>query len=109
MKRRDLFGMRKCATGLAGFFVLTVSLLAGSAGGDVAPDPDSWGTDEEFVDPTQTCQGDVVPNGVVDVADLVVVLASWGDCPGCPGDASGDGVVDVEDLLLVMSWWGPCE
>ena len=47
---------------------------------------------------------------VVDVADLLVVLAGWGPCPGgfeaCPGDTDGDASVSVDDLLGVLAAWG---
>ena len=58
-----------------------------------------------------TCMGDVVPDGEVNCLDLLLVLATWGDCPtdtGCLADVNGDGVVDVEDLLAVLAAWGPC-
>jgi hypothetical protein len=54
------------------------------------------------------CPGDANGDGVVDVADLVIVLLHWGVCPGpddCPGDVNGDGTVDVGDLLLVITSW----
>jgi len=51
---------------------------------------------------------DVDLDGVVDVNDLVAVLAAWGPCPGCPADLNDDGVVDVQDQLFVLAGWGPC-
>ena len=29
--------------------------------------------------------------------------------PGCPGDLNWDGVVDVDDLLILLANWGPCD
>ncbi|MHC4948140.1 MAG: S8 family serine peptidase, partial [Planctomycetota bacterium] len=52
-----------------------------------------------------TLPGDVNGDGVVDVSDLLDVLAAWGPCPGCPEDTNGDGVVDVTDLLQVLADW----
>jgi hypothetical protein len=49
--------------------------------------------------------GDVNGDGVVDVLDLLEVLAAWGPCPGCPADINGDGVVNVLDLLEVLANW----
>jgi len=49
---------------------------------------------------------DVTLDGIVDVLDLLGVLADWGPCPGCPTDITGDGVVDVLDLLEVLAQWG---
>lgn len=42
-------------------------------------------------------------NGVVDGADLGLLLAAWGT-PG-PGDLNGDGVVDGADLGLLLASW----
>lgn len=64
-----------------------------------------------------TCPADItgpggLPDGVVDVVDLLFLLALWGG-PGC-ADFTGpvpnvpDGVVDVLDLLGVLAAWGPC-
>jgi len=53
---------------------------------------------------------DLNGDGVVDGADLGILLAAWGDCPAegdCPADLNGDGVVDGEDLGALLSAWGP--
>jgi hypothetical protein len=50
--------------------------------------------------------GDLDGNGLVDVNDLLVIIAGWGTCSGeCPADLSGDGVVNVSDILLLLSFW----
>jgi hypothetical protein len=57
----------------------------------------------------ETCGADINCDGVVDVTDLLAVIAAWGDCPeeaACPEDINGDGVVDVTDLLAVIAGWG---
>ena len=56
------------------------------------------------------CIADVVPDGVVNSADLGVILAGWGPCTGstCFGDINRDGQVDSTDLGIVLSAWGPC-
>ena len=38
---------------------------------------------------------------------LLILLAAWGECPATPciGDLDGNGVVDVADLLLLLSNW----
>ena len=56
---------------------------------------------------TVGCPADVVPDSVVDVLDLLDVLAAWG-ATGGPEDINGDGIVNVLDLLEVLSSWGPC-
>ncbi len=54
--------------------------------------------------------GDVTGDGSVGLADLLLVLSSWGlVCPpddACPGDADDDGLVGLADLLMVLSNWG---
>jgi len=52
------------------------------------------------------CPADTTGDELVDVLDLLEVLATWGTCEGCPGDTDGNGVVDVLDLLEVLSNWG---
>jgi hypothetical protein len=57
------------------------------------------------------CHGDINGDGVVDVSDLLALLAAWGPCAdpnNCPADINGDGVVDVTDLLALLSAWGDC-
>lgn len=49
--------------------------------------------------------GDINGDGVVDVADLLLLLGAWGACPGCSEDLNGDDVVDVQDLLLLLANW----
>ncbi|MHC4947849.1 MAG: hypothetical protein ACYTG1_06260 [Planctomycetota bacterium] len=46
------------------------------------------------------------PNDLVDVSDLLEVLAQWDTTGGC--DADGSGSVDVGDLLAVLAVWGTC-
>jgi hypothetical protein len=57
-----------------------------------------------------SCPADVTLDGVVDSADLGVVLAGWGPCTGsnCFGDINRDGQVDSSDLGFVLSAWGGC-
>ena len=52
--------------------------------------------------------GDVNGDGVVDVLDLLLVLAAWGQTgdPGfIPEDVEEDGIIDVLDLLKVLGCW----
>jgi len=54
--------------------------------------------------------GDVNDDGTVDTADLLLLLAAWGECASggapCPADFNGDGFVDTTDLLLLLGNWG---
>jgi hypothetical protein len=51
-----------------------------------------------------------LPDGVVDVTDLLYVIIDWGDCSlaACLGDINDNALVNVDDLLLVVNTWGPC-
>jgi subtilisin family serine protease len=52
--------------------------------------------------------GDVDRNGVVNGADLAIVLGSWGPCPpeaSCDADVDRSGAVDGVDLSLVLGGW----
>jgi hypothetical protein len=54
---------------------------------------------------------DINGDGVVDVVDFLILLASWGPCPeppdSCNADCNGDGEVNVNDFLAVLANWGP--
>jgi len=54
------------------------------------------------------CPGDLNCDGVVNGADLLIMLSSWGPCAGCPGDLNNDGVINGADLLIMLSSWGGC-
>lgn len=50
--------------------------------------------------------GDLDDNGVVDAADLAILLGAWGvDCDGCSEDIDGSGTVDGADLALLLGAW----
>ncbi|HMN96053.1 MAG TPA: multiheme c-type cytochrome [Phycisphaerales bacterium] len=51
-----------------------------------------------------TNPADLNGDGVVDGADLGLLLGAWGT-PG-PGDINGDGIVDGADLGLLLGAWG---
>jgi len=54
-----------------------------------------------------TCVGDLNGDGVVDGADLGILLAAWGS--GDPlADLNGDRLVDGADLGTLLAAWGPC-
>ncbi len=61
---------------------------------------------EGFFEITGPVAGDVNGDGVVNVTDLLAVMASWGLCDGpCSADLNGDLQVDVTDLLMVIANW----
>ena len=51
---------------------------------------------------------DIVPDGIVDGADLSQILAEWGPCDPWrnPADTNNDGNVDAFDLSEVLAEWG---
>jgi hypothetical protein len=52
--------------------------------------------------------GDLNGDGVVNVLDLLIVVAEWGPCTGsCDSDLNGDSDVNVLDLLIVIANWTP--
>jgi hypothetical protein len=73
---------------------------------------------------TTICYGDLDDSGSITAADLLLLLAAWGPCPGpyvaevpgvylCPEDLTGpgglvDGWVGVPDLLLILGAWDGC-
>ncbi|MCI0364044.1 MAG: dockerin type I domain-containing protein [Phycisphaerales bacterium] len=50
--------------------------------------------------------GDVTGDGVVNIDDLLAVIAAWGSIGPNAADVTGDGQVNVHDLLMVISNWG---
>jgi len=55
------------------------------------------------------CAGDLNLDGLVNGADLGIMLSSWGPCgTNCPYDINADGQVNGADLGLVLSAWGAC-
>ena len=57
--------------------------------------------------PGSRCAADLDGDGLVDGADLTMLLASWGgESPD--GDIDGDGSVDGADLTELLASWGAC-
>lgn len=57
------------------------------------------------------CPSDIAPpsgDGIVNAADLLAVINSWGACAACPADINHDNNVNAADLLAVINAWGPC-
>jgi hypothetical protein len=52
---------------------------------------------------------DVNMDGYVDIFDVNLVSAHWGDtgAPGIPGDANYDGIVDIFDVNSISANWSP--
>jgi hypothetical protein len=51
--------------------------------------------------------GDVDGDGIVNTADLLLLLADWGCADAyCPGDLNEDGTTNTADLLTLLADWG---
>ncbi len=65
--------------------------------------------DMAVIDLVPSIPGDLNDDGVVGVADLLILLANWGPCPDCndcPADIDGNCTVGVGDLLILLANWG---
>ena len=69
----------------------------------------------QLFDAARTADGDIEPglargdfnlDGVIDVTDLLNLLAAWGVCSGCVQDTDDDGLVNITDLLTLLGNWG---
>ena len=103
------------ATGIPVTFTLVplgTGLHAIDRDGDGFYDGDERANCSNPADPTSTpnsgCRADVANNdGVVDAADLAVVLSAWGLAdPNANVDCVG--VVDAADVAALLNAWGPC-
>ena len=53
-----------------------------------------------------TVVGDVTGDGIINIIDILAVMANWGPCTvGCSTDINGDGDTNVSDLLIVIANW----
>ena len=57
-------------------------------------------------EPTEETVGDINRDGVVDILDLTIVGARFGQRGHNNADLNGDGLVDIVDLVLVASEFG---
>jgi hypothetical protein len=65
-----------------------------------------------IVEPVETCIGDLNKNGIVDGADLSMLLAYWGKVSQpkqIMADLNDDGIVNEKDLTILLNDWGPCQ
>lgn len=90
-----------------------VEYLGDDCDGDGAPD--NWElalgleVDEDGDEIPDSCQqgvfGDLNGDGIVNGADIGLLLGAWGTAG--PGDLSGDGLVDGADIGLMLGAWTP--
>lgn len=67
----------------------------------------TWGqsSNQGWLVTPASSSGDLNGDGMVNAADLGLLLAQWGVCAGCTGDLNGDGAVDAADLGLLLAGW----
>ena len=53
------------------------------------------------------CLADISGNAIVDIQDVLLVIALWGNVGG-DADINIDGFVNVNDLLYIVNMWGSC-
>lgn len=92
----------------AGLYHLTIEAVGSAAD---LPGPNiafaTFTISSVFVSGNTSCPADLNADGVVDGADLGVLLAAWRRADaGC--DSTGDGTVDEADLEALLAAWGPC-
>jgi hypothetical protein len=72
----------------------------------VAP-PSSTDADGDLVpDECQAPSPDLNDDGLVNAADLAILLNAWGACSGCAEDLDGNGTVGAADLAVLLNAWG---
>lgn len=59
-----------------------------------------------IVDSGSDCPADLNDDGVVNGADMGLLIAAWGTSDS--GDINSDGVVNGADMGLLIAAWGPC-
>lgn len=53
------------------------------------------------------CNGDINDDSVVNIHDLLVLIAAWGS-DDTDADLNNNGIVNIEDLLILIAAWGAC-
>ena len=93
----------------------TIAYLFGgivAAGQGVVTFPETFASNQLFqivFEPGPGCPADLDQNGVVESADLGLLLLAWGRVPdGTPADINADRVVNSSDLGALIASWGPC-
>jgi len=54
------------------------------------------------------CTADLNGDGIVNGADLAIILGLWGANYINPADLTGDCLVNGADIAVVLGQWGPC-
>ncbi|MSR43820.1 MAG: hypothetical protein EXS15_00460 [Phycisphaerales bacterium] len=59
------------------------------------------------IDSTE-CPPDLNGDTVIDAADVILLLTSWGASGSQVADINGDLFVDAKDLIYILAHWGSC-
>ncbi|MBL9149434.1 MAG: hypothetical protein JNM94_12155 [Phycisphaerae bacterium] len=62
--------------------------------------------EEALGQPASACNADLDSNGMVDAADLGILLGQWSTSGSA--DLDGDGIVNGADLAAMLGAWGSC-
>jgi len=90
----------------APFQIFDVVLFSDLDGDGVAEPVASFGVFTGAGNGAPDCPCDLTGDGVINGADLGVLLQQWGGAG--TADLNGDGVVDGADLGILLSEWGAC-
>ena len=59
--------------------------------------------------PVVTCTEDIAVNGIIDTADILMMLSQYGCENDCSADIDGDDAVSVSDIIALLAVFGqPC-
>ncbi|MCH2151766.1 MAG: S8 family serine peptidase [Phycisphaerales bacterium] len=84
----------------------TVSDLGADTQSVVESGVDAFSVEYIECDPGTPCPADLNGDGLVDVNDLLEIIAQFGQAGS--GDIDGDGAVDTDDILSAIAAWGVC-
>ena len=104
----DTYGDGMSWNGVDGYYLLIetaseivlAEIISGSNFGTEATHPFCLEGD------TTTCLGDLNSDGVITVADILLVLSDFGCTSNCSADIDNDGAVTVADVLALLSLFG---
>tara|TARA_Y100000589_G_scaffold328993_1_gene374414 strand:- start:1057 stop:4500 length:3444 start_codon:yes stop_codon:yes gene_type:complete len=55
---------------------------------------------------TCSCPEDINNDGIISVADILILLGEFGCMNNCNADINDDGVTNVQDILLLLAYFG---
>ena len=84
-------------------FIVTVNSVTVNAQGNRSP------TSDTSSEKQGSLRVDVNDDGVVDIADMLLVAEQLGVSGTTNADINADGIVDLQDLILVANAFGPVD